>query len=178
VENVYVYLLNCIKILVSTNPCPCGYYPDRNRCSCSPFAIRNYINRVSQALLDRIDLCVETAEVGFSEMHKKEESESSAVIRKRVERVHRIQRERYAGLGYCFNSQITGADMDRFCHLDAACERRMAQKYEEYGFSARTYNRTLKLARTLADMDGAGNIRWEHLEEAIFLRSPDKKYWG
>ncbi len=165
-------------LAASMNPCPCGYYPDRNRCSCSPFAIRNYINRVSQALLDRIDLCVETEEVSFSELQKKEAAESSAEIRKRVERVHQVQRERYAGRGYRFNSQITGADLERYCHLDADCERRMAQKYEEYGFSARTYNRTLKLARTLADMDASENIRWDHLEEAFFLRSPDKKYWG
>ncbi len=165
-------------MLVGMNPCPCGYYPDRNRCSCSPFAIRNYVNRISQALLDRMDLCVETQEVSWSEMRTHERAESSGEIRKRVERTHEIQRRRYQSTGYLFNSQITNADLDVFCSLDEECTRKMEEKYEEYQLSARTCTKVLKIARTIADMEGAESIRWKHLEEAFFYRSPNKKYWG
>lgn len=165
-------------LAASMNPCPCGYYPDRNRCSCSPFAIRNYVNRISQAFLDRMDLCVETREVSWSEMRTQERAESSAEIRNRVERTHEIQRRRYQSSGYLFNSQIPNADMDTFCHLDEECVRKMEEKYEEYHLSARTCSKVLKIARTIADMEGAESIRWKHLEESFFYRSPNKKYWG
>ncbi len=164
-------------LAASMNPCPCGYYPDRTRCSCSPNAIRNYMGRISQALLDRIDLCVESQEISYTEMKEKSFSESSAEIRKRVEQVHRIQSERYKDKPYRFNSQIANADMDTFCRLDAECEARMEEKFAEYALSARTYNKILKIARTLADMEAEEQIRWKHLEEAFFFRGPNKKYW-
>ncbi|MCC8028674.1 MAG: YifB family Mg chelatase-like AAA ATPase [Lachnospiraceae bacterium] len=164
-------------LTASMNPCPCGYFPDRSRCSCSPNAIHNYVNRISQALLDRIDLCVETQEISWNEMQNREPSESSAEIRKRVERTHTIQQERYRTASYRFNSQIPGSDLEVFCTLDAESSKRMAGKYEEYRLSARTYSKILKIARTIADMEEAETIRWKHLEEAFLYRSPNKKYW-
>ncbi|MCD8324090.1 MAG: YifB family Mg chelatase-like AAA ATPase [Clostridiales bacterium] len=164
-------------LAASMNPCPCGYYPDRNRCSCSPSAIQNYMNRVSQALLDRIDLSVESQEITYAQMQDKTRSESSALIRKRVERVHEIQRERYKEKPYRFNSQIPNADMDLYCALDEECKQWIPEKYEEYQLSARTYHKILKIARTLADMAESGQIRREHLEEAFFYPSPNKKNW-
>ena len=134
-------------LVASTNPCPCGFYPNLDRCNCRPQAIKNYISRISQAFLNRIDLCVETEEVRYTTMVDMREEESSAVIRARVERVHEIQRER------------------------------MQDKYEEYHLSARTYGKILKTARTIADMEGAENIQWGHLEEAFMFRNPDKNYW-
>ncbi len=164
-------------LAASMNPCPCGYYPDRNRCSCSQPAIHHYINRISQALLDRIDLCVETKEISFFDMQKKEEAESSATIRARVERPPAIQQQRFANKPYQFNSQMTNADLEEFCPLDECCKERLKEKYEEYHLSARTYNKIIKLARTIADMEQSEDILWKHLEEAFFFRSPNKKYW-
>lgn len=164
-------------LVASMNPCPCGYYPDRNRCSCSEAAIHSYISRVSQALLDRIDLCVETSELSFSEMQKTAKEESSEMIRRRVEQVHDLQKERYAGLAFSYNSQIPGASLDTWCRLDEEGRRAMEEKYEEYRLSARTYHKILKVARTIADLDGEEQIRTEHLEEAFCFRSPGKKYW-
>ncbi len=165
-------------LVASMNPCPCGYYPDRNRCSCSPFQIRQYVNHISQALLDRIDLCVEAQEISFFQMQDKENiPESSFAIRERVMRVHKIQEERFSDRTYRFNSQIPNTDLSAFCPLDETSRERMHLKYEEYHLSARTYNQILKTARTIADMDEEEQIRWRHLEEAFLYRSPNQKYW-
>ncbi len=164
-------------LVAAMNPCPCGYYPDRNRCSCTPQAIQRYVNRISQALLDRIDLCVEAQEITFDEIQGSGGQESSAVIRARVEKVHAIQRQRYADRDYRFNSQIPGGDMEIFCPLDAESREYMRDKFTEYSLSARTYNQIIKIARTIADMEGAGDIACRHLEEAFCFRSPNKKYW-
>ncbi len=164
-------------LVASMNPCPCGYYPDRNRCSCTPYMIHRYVNHVSQALLDRIDLCVETKELSFADMKRNDMPESSAVIRTRVERVHALQRERYRDRKYRFNAQIPNADLAGFCALDAECEAFMQEKFEEYHLSARTYNQIRKTARTIADMEGSTEIAMRHLEEALCFRSPSKKYW-
>ncbi len=164
-------------LVASMNPCPCGYYPDRNRCSCTPYMIHRYVNHVSQALLDRIDLCVETKELSFPEMRRHDTPESSEEIRMRVERVHTLQRERYRDREYRFNAQVPNAEMNRFCVLDEECEEFMREKFEEYHLSARTYNQIRKTARTIADMEGTIHIEKRHLEEALCFRSPNKKYW-
>lgn len=164
-------------LVASMNPCPCGYYPDRTRCSCSPSAIHSYINRVSQALLDRMDLCVETEELPFLKMQGDKKAESSARIRRRVERVHALQRERYRDCGFSFNSQIPASFLETWCRLDRACREVMERKYEEYHLSARTYHKVLKVARTIADLEGKEQICRGHIEEAFCYRSPGKKYW-
>ncbi len=164
-------------LVASMNPCPCGYYPDRNRCSCSSYMIRSYVNRISQALLDRIDISVEAKEITFADLRSRDAPESSDVIRERVEHIHGIQRERFKGRPYRFNSQIPNSDLDEFCALDGDCVERMRDKFEEYLLSARTYNQIIKTARTIADMAGDERIRWEHLEEAFCFRGPSRKYW-
>jgi len=164
-------------LVASTNPCPCGFFPNLDRCNCRPQAIKNYINRISQAFLNRIDLCVETEEVRYTTMVDMREEESSAVIRARVERVHEIQRERFKDRKYQFNSQMNMEDLETFCVLDEKSTERMQDKYEEYHLSARTYGKILKIARTIADMEGEEKIQWGHLEEAFFFRNPDKNYW-
>jgi magnesium chelatase family protein len=164
-------------LVASMNPCPCGYYPDMNRCSCTSQSIQQYINRVSQALLNRIDLCVETQEISYLEMQSDVPEESSKQIRQRVERVHQIQKERFAGRTCQFNSQMTSEDLARFCALDEVSRQKMQQKYEEYHLSARSYDKVLKTARTIADMEGKEQVAWAHIEEALFFRNPDKKYW-
>ena len=132
---------------------------------------------MSQALLDRIDLCVETSELSFSEIEKGKAAESSAEIRRRVERVHRLQKNRYEAFDFSFNSQIPGSGLETWCRLDDDCREEMRIRYEDYQLSARTYHKVLKVARTIADLDGQENIRREHLEEAFCFRSPSKKYW-
>ena len=164
-------------LVASTNPCPCGFYPNLNRCNCRPQAIKNYIGRISQAFLNRMDLCVETEEVRYITMKDMREEESSAVIRARVKRVHEIQRERFRGRRYRFNSQMNMEDLEKYCVLDAESAERMQEKYEEYHLSARTYGKILKTARTIADLAGAEHIQWGHLEEAFVFRNPDKNYW-
>lgn len=164
-------------LVASTNPCPCGFYPNLNRCNCRPQAIKNYIGRISQAFLNRMDLCVETEEVRYTTMKDMREEESSAVIRARVKQVHEIQRERFRGRRYRFNSQMNMEDLEKYCVLDAESAERMQEKYEEYHLSARTYGKILKTARTIADLAGAEHIQWGHLEEAFVFRNPDKNYW-
>ena len=164
-------------LVASMNPCPCGYYPDMNRCTCTPLSIQQYIGRVSQALLNRIDLCVEAQEIRYQDMVDTNRAESSAEIRKRVERVQQIQKERFFGLDYQYNSQMPAEDMEKFCPLDEESRIRMAEKYEEYHLSARTYCKVLKTARTIADLEEDERVKWKHIEEALFFRNPDKKYW-
>ncbi len=164
-------------LVAAMNPCPCGYFPDMNRCNCTPLAIQQYIGRVSQALLNRIDLCVEAQEMKYEDMADGGGAESSAEIRKRVERVQLIQKERFAGLKYQYNSQMTTEDIERFCPLDKESRAKMHEKYEEYHLSARAYCKVLKTARTIADLENSEQVRWEHIEEALFFRNPDKKYW-
>ena len=127
--------------------------------------------------MNRIDLCVETEEIRYTTMKNMQEAESSAMIRARVERVHEIQRERFKGRKYRFNSQMNTEDLKLFCALDAESTERMQDKYEEYHLSARTYEKILKTARTIADMAGMDDIHWEHLQEAFMFRNPDKNYW-
>ncbi len=159
------------------NPCKCGYFPDRNRCSCSPTSVRSYLGRISQPLLDRIDLCVQTPEVSYEELTGHEENETSAQIRKRVERVHAIERERFRDRDYIFNSRMPACDIDVFCPLGAEENKFMETKYREYGLTARTYHRIIKVARTIADMADSPDIKVDHLAEAFMYRSLDKKYW-
>lgn len=164
-------------LVASMNPCPCGYYPDMNRCTCTPLSIQQYIGRVSQALLNRIDLCVEAQEMRYQDMIDSGRTESSAEIRKRVERVHQTQKERFSGLEYQYNSQMSTEDIEKFCPLDEESRIKMAEKYEEYHLSARAYCKVLKTARTIADLEESETVRWKHIEEALFFRNPDKKYW-
>ena len=164
-------------LVAAMNPCRCGYFPDRSRCSCSPSSVRSYLGRISQPLLDRIDLCVQTPEVTYEELTGHEKNETSAEIRARVERVHAIERERFAGRGYIFNSRIPASDIDEFCALGPEESAFMESRFHEYGLTARTYHRILKVARTMADLDGAADISLIHLNEAFMYRSLDKKYW-
>ena len=159
------------------NPCKCGYFPDRKRCQCTPHSVRNYLGRISQPLLDRIDLCVQTPEVTYDELTGHEKNESSADIRARVEKVHLIQRERFKGKEYIFNSRIPASDIELYCRLGEKENAYMEKRFLEYGLTARTYHRILKVARTIADLDGETDIKIKHLTEAFLYRSLDKKYW-
>ena len=164
-------------LIGAMNPCNCGYYPDMNRCRCSVSSLERYREKLSQPLLDRMDLCVEAASLGYDELTGQEHGETSAVIRARVNAVHQIQRERFRGTNIRYNSQIPASLLEKYCSLDRMQRQYMKEVYEQLQLTARTYHKLLKVARTLADMDGSVTIRMEHLNEAVCYRSLDKKFW-
>lgn len=165
-------------LAAAMNPCPCGHYPDRSRCTCQDTQIRRYLGKISGPLLDRIDICVEASPVTYQEVRGGEANESSADIRIRVEAAWRIQKARFYGTSLCFNSEMTGREIRRYCHLRAEEEVFLQEVYQRLGLSARGCQRILKVARTIADLDGEAEIRREHLSEAAGYRSLEEKYWG
>ncbi len=160
------------------NPCPCGYYPDRGRCRCSDKMIRRYLNHISGPILDRIDLCVEVPRLPVEELSKAGRgNESSAHIRRRVLAARQIQEKRFAGTGLRFNSDMGPRDIEKYCHLGAREQTLLERLFVTMELSARAYHRVIKLARTIADLDGSRNITELHLTEAACYRMTDGKYW-
>ncbi len=164
-------------LVAAINPCACGYYPDLSKCRCTPLQIQRYIGRISRPLMDRIDLTVHIGRVSIEMLQKKEEEESSARIRERVQRAWEIQKERFKGTGCSCNAGIPGKDMERYCSLGQQEQSYMQSIYSSYGLSARSYHKILKVARTIADLEGADQIRQKHLAEAVFYKSLDHTYW-
>ncbi len=164
-------------LVAAMNPCSCGYYPDLNRCHCTRQSIMRYLSKISQPLLDRIDICVEAPTLNFTQISKREDNESSDCIRKRVIAAHEIQRNRYREYGFLFNSQIPSNLIGKFCSLSDGNTAYMEAMYNKYSLTARTYHKVLRVARTLADMDESEDIKLIHLQEAILYRGLDKKYW-
>lgn len=164
-------------LVAAMNPCRCGYYPDVQKCRCSRPAIERYLERVSQPLLDRIDICVEAPAVAFRELKGTGGEESSEVIRERVMAAQEIQRERYRGEQFSCNSQIPSVRIQEFCGLCKAQEDEMERMYRKLNLTARSYHKLLKVARTLADMEQEPQIADRHLQEALCYRSFDKKFW-
>ena len=164
-------------LVAAMNPCPCGNYPDLNKCMCTTAQVRNYLGKISQPLLDRIDICVEVEKVNYEDLHTVPKEETSEAIRKRVCQAREIQKERYRHLGIFTNSQLLVKDMDRYCHLGKEQEKMMRQAFEKMGLTARTYYKVLCVARTIADLDGREEIELCHLREALSYRTMDQKYW-
>jgi len=164
-------------LVASMNPCRCGFYPDRAKCSCTNAQIRRYLTHVSMPMLDRIDLGVEARKVSYDELRSQEEGESSEAIRRRVEAAAAIQQERYRAEPFSFNSALTADGVRRYCPLDSAGEKLMKKVYGSMNLTARSYTRILKVARTIADLDGSEDIRTRHLMEAVSYRAVDRKYW-
>ena len=168
-------------LVASMNPCPCGYYndPDTTRCQCLPTAIQNYLNRVSGPLLDRIDIQVEIAPVPFEALADKAPGEPSAVIRERVMRARAIQQERFKALPHIHsNAQMTPKLMQEYVHVGKEGLQRIKAAMEKFQLSARAYDRILKVARTIADLDGSQEIQTHHISEAVNYRKLDRSTWG
>lgn len=163
-------------LVCAMNPCPCGYYPDRNRCRCTESQVRRYMGRVSGPILDRIDLCVELHPVDIAGLKGRADAESSGDIRERVMRARERQKERFEGSGYRFNGDIEAACIDRYCALGKEEQDCMERLYHSLRLSARAYHRILKVARTIADLAGKEKIDTEHLLEAACYR-PSLEYW-
>lgn len=163
-------------MVCAMNPCPCGYYPDKSRCSCTAPQIRKYMGKVSGPILDRIDLCVELQPVDPAELRKERQAESSREIRARVQKARQMQMERFAGTECRFNGDMDGTGVEKYCPLEREEQELMERLYQSLQLSVRAYHRILKVARTVADLEGAETIRAEHLLEASFYR-PSAEYW-
>ncbi len=168
-----------IMVVAAMNPCPCGYYGDStHRCTCSHAKITNYLNRISGPLLDRFDIHVEVPPVKFDELRSKEVSEPSSQIKKRVEAARKIQRERFKNSTVSCNAKISAAQFEKACIIDSVAERTLKNAFESLSLTARAYDRVLKVARTIADLEMSEVIRSEHVLEAVQYRSLDRKYWA
>lgn len=161
------------------HPCPCGYYGDPyHECNCSQSAIDRYLSKLSSPLLDRIDIHIEVQPVNYSDLKEVGKVETSKEIRDRVNRARQIQIERYKGEKIFSNSQLSPKDIKKYCKLSKTAELIMEEAFKKYRFSARTYNKILKVSRTIADLDGKEVIQDNHVLEAIRYRTIDRQYWG
>lgn len=163
-------------LIASMNPCPCGYYPDE-RCQCTPYQIQRYLGKLSGPLLDRIDLHIEAGVVDFDMVKEQNVSESSLDIRDRVSGAIDVQKKRHKKFPFDFNSEINPQNIDSICEIDDRGTSLMKQAFNKMGLSTRAYHRILKVARTIADLEGDDSIQSNHLAEAIQYRTLDRKYW-
>ncbi|MBU5670051.1 YifB family Mg chelatase-like AAA ATPase [Peptoniphilus sp. MSJ-1] len=166
-------------LIVALNPCPCGYHNSKiHECNCSPYEIQRYLSKISHPLLDRIDIHLEVEEVQYDDISSDRVGESSAVIRERVKHVREIQKDRFKEKSYKYNSEIPEKEIKKYCELDSSSKKILEMAYKKYSMSARTYNKILKIARTIADMDNSDKIKEDHLLESIQYRTMGSKYWG
>lgn len=159
-------------LVCAMNPCKCGWYGHPSgRCTCSENQVDQYMRRISGPLLDRIDMYIEVPSVEYEAMRRKEKPESSAVIRKRVNAAREVQKQRFSGTEVSCNAYMPPAMIGQFCALDAAGERLMQSAFDRLGLTGRSHDRILRMARTIADLEGAARIEAPHLAEAIQYRS-------
>ncbi len=167
-----------IMVIAAMNPCPCGYFGDEtHKCTCSETQIKRYLNRISGPLLDRFDIHVEVPPVKFDELRDVEQSEPSADIKKRVDAARKIQNERFKGTSTLCNARINAEQFESFCIIDRYAEETLKDAFESMGLTARAYDRVLKVARTIADLEQSEVIHADHVLEAVQYRSLDRKYW-
>lgn len=165
-------------LIASMNPCPCGYYGSKEKeCTCSEQAITRYMGKISGPLLDRIDIHIEVTPVKYQKLDSEEKTETSEEIRKRVNKARKIQFERYKEYNIFSNAELTPKLIEKYCKLDKKGKQILQNAFDKLGLSARAYGRILKVARTIADLDGKEKIDVNHLAEAIQYRSLDRKYW-
>jgi len=167
-------------LVAAMNPCPCGYYnhPEKE-CNCGPGRIKQYLSRISGPLLDRIDMHLEVVPVPFRQLSQKEHAEGSATMREQVIRARKVQYERFKGAGHVSCNACMGTALrNRHCALDRAGTSMIRLAMERLGFSARAYDRILKVARTIADLEGSERIHPSHLAEAVNYRNLDREGWS
>ena len=169
-----VYPANFI-LIASMNPCPCGNFGSKDlECTCSPSQIQRYMRKISGPLLDRIDIKIDVDRVAFVDLNSDKEEESSAEVKKRVDRARKVQLERYKNDKNYSNAKMNSKQIKLYCKIDDDTRDFMEQAFEKFHMSARAYNRILKVARTIADLDGKENIEFEHVAEALAYRTIER----
>ena len=168
-----------VMMVAAMNPCPCGNFGNpQKKCTCSQSAVTNYLNKISQPVLDRIDIQIEVKPVEYSDLSKRVPQESSAQIAERIQRARDIQAKRFAGTAIKSNSGITSDIIAEVCRLTPDAEETLKAAFDKLGLSARAYDRILKVARTCADLAGQEDIGKPQIAQAISFRSLDRKYWN
>lgn len=167
-------------LVSSMNPCPCGYYNHPTKeCTCPPGAVQRYLSKISGPLLDRIDMHIEIVPVELEKIAGTREEENSSSIRERILKARKKQTERFKNhKGIYCNAQMNTPLLKKYCKLDEPCISLLKIAMEKFGLSARAYDRIIKLARTIADLDDSKDINTQHIAEAIQYRSLDKEGWG
>ena len=167
-----------VMLVCAMNPCPCGYYGHpTKKCTCPPHAPAKYLAKVSGPLLDRLDIHIEVPQVEFDKLSSEAPGESSASIRKRVNAARKIQQARLSGSGITCNAKMTAAQTRHFCRIDDAGRRLLERSFDQLDLSARAYDKILRVARTIADLEGSEAITTAHLAEAVQYRALDRKFW-
>lgn len=166
-----------VMLIGAMNPCSCGYYPDRNRCTCSASVIARHLNKLSRPFLDRMDLTVEVKRLPLAQVISRKPEEASSVIRGRVQQAQKIQGKRFGESGILYNSRIPVSCMEEFCPMEPEAGKMLQESFERLEMSARGYYRTIRVARTIADLDHSGQIRREHVMESLIYRGIDRKLW-
>ena len=170
---------DCIKVVSPRNPCPCGNLGSRTKqCRCTPNEIRRYLNRISGPLLDRIDMHIEVESIPAEKLSETSLAEDSAHIRQRVVRAREVQLRRYAGTSLHCNADLNAQTLARACALRPEAKALLLESTERLRMSNRAYTRILKVARTIADLDGFDLIEEAQVAEAVQYRTLDRKYWG
>ena len=167
-------------LAAAMNPCPCGYFTDPNKeCTCNTAMIQKYMSRISGPLLDRIDIHIEVPAVKFKELSSTAKGERSEEIRRRVVAARNVQNKRFDGIKniYC-NADMGSREIRKYCLLDSSCEELLKMAMTRLGFSARAYDRIIKVSRTIADLESSENILPQHISEAIQYRALDRELWG
>ncbi len=165
-------------LIASMNPCPCGNYGSNKKpCKCSPNQIHKYLSKLSGPLMDRIDMYIEVDNIDYSDISAKADEEKSESIKLRVDKARKIQTERFKNSKIHSNSKMSNSQIKKYCELDQDCNNMLKLAFDNLKLTARAYDRILKVARTIADLDDSENIKKEHLFEAISYRSLDEKYW-
>lgn len=157
-------------LIAASNPCPCGYYPDRNRCRCTEYQIRNYQGRISGPIFDRMDLFIRCDEISYELLVSSRKEESSRSVRKRVETARALQKERQTSDAAFYNGRMSSAETEQYCALTPSCKKMMEEAFHRLHLTGRSYYKLLKTARTIADLEESSMIREEHLIEAIRYR--------
>lgn len=165
-------------LVASMNPSPSGFFPDDPNNTSTVYEMQRYMNKLSGPLLDRIDIHIEVQKVEFEQLAERRKGEKSEDIRKRVLVAREIQRERYKDLKISYNAQIGPREIERYCELDETSFSLIKTAMEKLNLSARAYDRILKVARTIADLEESENILSYHVSEAIQYRSLDREFWN
>lgn len=163
--------------IAAMNACPCGYYPDRNKCSCSDTDVAKYMGKISGPILDRFDLCTEMKQVPREQLRKLKKGKTTKELREMVKEVHNIQKERYQGQEVSFNGRLQGQEIEKYCETSLEGEKLLKRAYEKMHLSVRAYHKILKTARTIADLEKSEKIEVSHISKAVSYRALDKKAW-